>query len=100
MPSPRGLPRTQLRGFISLGFIILLIVGLIAFAGAGWYVYHRHLVDNGPSSHDVCSLSSCWGAGGCNYLVCGRPDGSRYDQYVAGDRPFSPEDYVQKIELP
>src|SRR3989344_2004957 len=37
MSSSRGLSRTQSRGFISLGLILLLVIILAAFGGAGWY---------------------------------------------------------------
>ena len=37
MNASRGLPRAQSRGFTSLGLILLLVIGLVAFAGAGWW---------------------------------------------------------------
>ena len=41
--SSRGLPRTQSRGFISLDLILLLVIGLAALGGAGWYVSQKDL---------------------------------------------------------
>lgn len=37
MTPTRGLARAQSRGFVSLGLILLLVVGLAAFGGAGWW---------------------------------------------------------------
>lgn len=38
MITSRGLPRTLPRGFASLGLILLLVIGLAALGGAGWWI--------------------------------------------------------------
>ena len=53
MNNSRGLPRTQLRGFISLGLILLLVIGLVVLGGAGWYVSQ-----NGMKAFDTLILTS------------------------------------------
>jgi len=45
-PHTRGLPRARSRGFISLGLILLLILGLAAFGGAGWWVAQNETSKN------------------------------------------------------
>jgi len=42
MSTSRNLPRIQSRGFVSLGLILLLMLGLAAFGGAGWWVTKPH----------------------------------------------------------
>jgi len=42
----RGLPRAQSRGFISPGLILLLVIGLAAIGGVGWWATRP-----GPATH-------------------------------------------------
>lgn len=79
---------------------LFVVAGVLVLSGAGYAYWHYTLVKQGPSAHDVCDLSMCWGHLGCNYLMCVRPNGSRYNQYLPGDRSFNPSDYVQKINMP
>lgn len=38
MNTSRGLPRVPSRGFVSLGLVLLLVIGLAVLGGAGWWV--------------------------------------------------------------
>lgn len=40
----RGLSRTQSKGFASLALILLLVLGLAAFGGAGWWLLRSSLL--------------------------------------------------------
>ncbi len=85
----RGLSRTYVRGFISLGLILLLVIGLAAFAGAGWWV-NKHVpatlnqapveVTSTTSAFPSCSFVGTWQS----VDEQNQPNGYETDYYADG----------------